>query len=666
MMGSIFNEPKLSTICYESTPISPPIYEGELLSRLSIKGQIHTFQHLSIHTDHLIHSKTPSYLRHTSQNTHLYRISVPGHPLQTTPPFLESDYQIVLTGPDNQISIFTRGIYHHAYIIHILSTVCICTDLHYRYSVLSLLGKGAFGSVYKTTRSLPVYFNNGVKEGKSNYSPGENGLEDFQARYEGLVEKEKGKFYAVKSVSKKGMRENEKLLVSVYNEAHILRMLNRPGLGFGSNNLLKLYEIHETVNSVYMVFEYIEGLDLHEYLQREVKMRDMEEKEVLNIFVGFVRGMSLLHSLKIFHKDIKPSNIMIRIKKRQKEETDTEKKGSLNENGNGLEVWKKISPDDVVVIDFGLSVYNHPNNYQQNSGRCGTPGYMAPEFLGNRLHKENGLQTVSEAADVYSAGIVLFTMLVGKNPFYKKNETVEIILDRNRKNKIHFPSSIYARFSSSLVDFCKRMLETDARLRPASTEALSNLLKLLNEGCQADSLQRYGEICDIGSLDDIPGISEKISVYNNEDNPYKTITSVIRNNEKTSGIRCYNTMSSGPKSGRDKGLLLVGERKRYNYTVHKQEVCISMNGLLADDCVSVDTEARPIVMNGSAVSDALSASMSDGEHSHTFIANNYEVLTKNGYLSPEIKRKQSKGQHGEDRMGEERDKIRLNVLNKYI
>ena len=68
--------------------------------------------------------------------------------------------------------------------------------------------------------------------------------------------------------------------------------------------------------------------------------------------------------------------------------------------------------NDILIGDFGMADYwNYNNQYMYN--RCGTPGYVAPEILKDLPYTTN--------CDVYSAGIILYYMLTGQEPFKSKD-----------------------------------------------------------------------------------------------------------------------------------------------------------------------------------------------------------------------------------------------------
>ena len=100
-------------------------------------------------------------------------------------------------------------------------------------------------------------------------------------------------------------------------EVNILRKISSP-------HCLKMYEMYETENSIYLVLELIEGGDL---LKRIHKKQPFKELDIRLLMQNLLEATSHFHSLNIIHRDLKPDNILLR---------------SLNNN------------HDIVIADFGL------------------------------------------------------------------------------------------------------------------------------------------------------------------------------------------------------------------------------------------------------------------------------------------------------------------------
>ena len=104
-----------------------------------------------------------------------------------------------------------------------------------------------------------------------------------------------------------------------------------------------------------------------------------------------LEGLEYLASLNIMHRDLKPENMIL------KYNTD------LDEN-----ILK--------IVDLGLSCYCNVDEYIFK--RCGTPGYVAPEIIESSSKKHI---KYTPKVDVFSAGVIFYVLIVGKNPFQGKS-----------------------------------------------------------------------------------------------------------------------------------------------------------------------------------------------------------------------------------------------------
>ena len=120
----------------------------------------------------------------------------------------------------------------------------------------------------------------------------------------------------------------------------------------------------------------------------------MPESKTVNIIVQVITGVAFLHKKGILHRDIKLGNIL-------------------------------FSGNRVKLADFGLSIRYRDQRVPREI--CGTPNFLAPEVYEIQLH--------STASDVWAIGCVLYSLLVGQNPFLYKGmkETSCNIMNMNFK-----------------------------------------------------------------------------------------------------------------------------------------------------------------------------------------------------------------------------------------
>jgi serine/threonine protein kinase len=129
-----------------------------------------------------------------------------------------------------------------------------------------------------------------------------------------------------------------------------------------------------------LVTEFAEEKDLYQMILGSGKLK---EKNAAKAIHGILSGLAYLHSKNIIHRDVKLENVLV---------TSTS--------------------CDVMLADFGLAV---PCKEEELYKKCGSPGYLAPEIFAKRYGKK---------ADVFSAGVVLYTMLSGQMPFGINPKTI--------------------------------------------------------------------------------------------------------------------------------------------------------------------------------------------------------------------------------------------------
>jgi len=207
-----------------------------------------------------------------------------------------------------------------------------------RYKAISRLGKGASGSVYLCRDRLL-----GIK-------------------------------VAVKTLH---VLDKEQL-IAFQNEARATSRLNHPAI-------LKLLDFGPTESGApYMVLEYFDGTSLADWIKEHGLL---SARATVEIFGQIVSALSLAHTQGIFHRDLKPTNILV--------------------------TAKTSSQLEVKLIDFGIAAIRQSTNESialtQGDTIAGTPAYMPPDVLkGKKFDRRS---------EVYSVGCVLYECLSGRTPF---------------------------------------------------------------------------------------------------------------------------------------------------------------------------------------------------------------------------------------------------------
>ncbi|CAL8073175.1 unnamed protein product [Calicophoron daubneyi] len=154
----------------------------------------------------------------------------------------------------------------------------------------------------------------------------------------------------------------------VRSEIEALKQLNH-------KYIYKLYQVIETDYYFYLVVEYLSGGELFDYI---IEKGHLTEVEARVIFRQIVSAIGYIHSKGFAHRDLKPENILL------------------------------DSDQNVRIIDFGLCAKNSVNTMLNTF--CGSFAYAAPEVLANKEYS-------GSAADLWSLGVILYTLLCGCLPF---------------------------------------------------------------------------------------------------------------------------------------------------------------------------------------------------------------------------------------------------------
>ncbi|ANB11240.1 polo kinase CDC5 [Sugiyamaella lignohabitans] len=215
--------------------------------------------------------------------------------------------------------------------------------------------------------------------------------------------------YAAKTVAKaslKSSKTKEKLLA----EIKIHKSMHHP-------NIVQFVDCFEDDDNVYILLEICENQSLMEMLRARSRLTEEETKYYIVQILGAVRYM---HKRRVLHRDLKLGNIFI---------------------GDNM---------DVKIGDFGLATVLASDSDRRRT-ICGTPNYIAPEVL---FGKKVGH---SYEADIWSVGIILYTMLFGKPPFQTKE--IEDIYDRIANLSYSFPEKV--KVSEDAKDLIRKLLVTD-------------------------------------------------------------------------------------------------------------------------------------------------------------------------------------------------------------
>ncbi len=166
---------------------------------------------------------------------------------------------------------------------------------------------------------------------------------------------------------------SEDFLRRFRNESKAIALLSHP-------NIVKIYDVGFTEKIQYIVMEYIDGITLTEYIERQgvLKWRD-----AIHFITQILRALQHAHDRGIVHRDVKSQNVML------------------------------LSDGQIKVMDFGIARFNRETDKTISEKAIGSVHYISPEQARGEV--------TDEKSDIYSVGVMLYEMLTGEKPFDGEN-----------------------------------------------------------------------------------------------------------------------------------------------------------------------------------------------------------------------------------------------------
>ncbi|XP_034715244.1 MAP/microtubule affinity-regulating kinase 3a isoform X22 [Etheostoma cragini] len=250
-----------------------------------------------------------------------------------------------------------------------------------------------------------------------------------------------GREVAIKIIDKTQLNPNS--LQKLFREVRIMKILNHP-------NIVKLFEVIETERTLYLVMEYASGGEVFDYLVAHGRMK---EKEARAKFRQIVSAVQYCHQKHIVHRDLKAENLLL--------------DADMN----------------IKIADFGFS--NEFTMGNKLDTFCGSPPYAAPELF-------QGKKYDGPEVDVWSLGVILYTLVSGSLPFDGQN--LKELRERVLRGKYRIPFYM----STDCENLLKRFLVLNPAKRgtlEVREDADNQIMKdrWINAGFEEDELKPYTE-----------------------------------------------------------------------------------------------------------------------------------------------------------------------------
>lgn len=256
------------------------------------------------------------------------------------------------------------------------------------------------------------------------------------------------------------------------------------------NNIVKVYDVNFGEKLQYIVMEYIDGITLKEYIN---KQGAITWNDALYFMTQILRAVQHAHDKGIVHRDIKPQNIIL------------------------------LPTGEIKVTDFGIARFSRSETKTLTEEAIGTVHYISPE-------QAKGEHT-DEKADIYSLGVVLYEMLAGKVPF-EADSAVSVALKQIQENAQHL-TDINPDIPYGLEQICNHAMQKNPADRyQTATEMLLDIEEIIknpsirfNYDVKIDN--NPTRIVPKPIIDEYDEEYEEVPEYKDPDNKKKVITASI-------------------------------------------------------------------------------------------------------------------------------------------
>lgn len=243
-------------------------------------------------------------------------------------------------------------------------------------------------------------------------------------------------------------------------------------------NIVPIFDAGEEGGDVYLVFEYVPGKNLADFLRASGALPVIK---AITLLRQVLAAVAAAHAQGIIHRDLKPSNIL------------------LDENGVPR------------VMDFGIAAQVEGEGLSESQEFTGTPAYMAPEYISKHA--------IDERTDVFAAGLIFFELLTGKRAI--EGDNVFQIMHRISSENVRLPPGGSQGVDDALADILYKSVARDPEMRFQTAVLFAEALDAYLEPEGESGAAPTGKQSTLDFLlrrmrhkSDFPALSESISAIN--------------------------------------------------------------------------------------------------------------------------------------------------------
>jgi hypothetical protein len=222
-----------------------------------------------------------------------------------------------------------------------------------------------------------------------------------------------------------------------------------------TNPIVQIYGAFETMDGFAFELELMQHIDLYDKLSLGGLFTESETREVV---IQLIDAISLCLDTGIAHRDVKLSNITFPL-------PDNKRTSPSSSSSSSPSPVIESNKTTIKLADFGMAGFAGLDGKLR--GRCGTPGYVAPDILNASAHESYDMNV-----DMFSVGVCAYTLLCGYEPFYGADD--KELIKSNRTVDFAFHDPEWTHISAECKDFIESCFAERASDRISPSQALKH------------------------------------------------------------------------------------------------------------------------------------------------------------------------------------------------